>query len=205
MTGEGLWTTAPAGPQTPSEAESQPSETRCPPNPLEETDPGERAKHAARLQTDRELRDALAADDFAGPAYAVFEEENANFGYGLMMALLRTGYIFTRCRQEGIFLAVRKIPSSDREDLAQETVAGALQSFKTKGLEQGGWQPERGACLKSYFTRALLLQFANIWRKKLSHMPETPDLSLHPSRTTCRPALPDRMTHQRNTTRYAAG
>ena len=176
------------GPEPPSqtsppEAESQSPEGRCLSGPLEEeeeeADLEDRARHAARLRADRELRDALAADGFTGPAYAVFEEGNASFGYELMMALLRTGYIFTRCRQEGLHLRRMPIAADEREDLAQETVAGALQSFKTKGLEQGGWRPERGACLKTYFTRALLLQFANIWRKKLSHLPDVPDLSLH--------------------------
>ena len=92
MTGEGLWTTAPEpASDAPPEAVSQPPEARCPSDPLKEADSGERAEHAARLQADRELRDALAADGYTGPAYAVFEEGNANYGYGLMMALLRTG------------------------------------------------------------------------------------------------------------------
>jgi RNA polymerase sigma factor (sigma-70 family) len=109
----------------------------------------------------------------------VFEEEYAGFGFELMMALLRTGYIFDRCREEGLHLLRMPIAADDREDLAQEVVHGALRSFKTKGLEQGGWQPERGASLRTYFTGALLLQFANVWRKRLRGRPGVPELSLH--------------------------
>ena len=167
----------------PVEAKPRPPKARCPSGPLEEAGPEEQANHAARLQADRELRDTLAADGFTGPAYAVFEEGIANLGYDMMMALLQSGYIFARCREEGLHLPAFKIAACDREDLVQETVAGALTSFKTKGLEQGGWQPEGGASLRGYFTRALLLQFANIWRKKLNHTPDTPDLSLH--RVSC--------------------
>ena len=159
----------------PEPAPQVPPEARCPSDPLEEPGLGE---HATRLQADRELRDALAADGFTGPAYAVFEEEIANFGFAMMEALLRSGYIFARCREAGLHLPVRKIDASDREDLAQEVVAGALRSFKAKGLEQGGWQPECGASLRTYFAGALLRQFANVWRSRLSRTPDTADLSL---------------------------
>jgi DNA-directed RNA polymerase specialized sigma24 family protein len=142
-------------------------------------DPEERADNIARLQADRELRDALAAEGFAGPAYAVFEEEYVGFGYELMTALFRTGYIFARCYEEGIRLRVLPIPVGDREDLVQETVEKALRSFKAKGLEQGGWQPERGASLKTYFAGALLRNFANIWRARLNHTPDTADLPFY--------------------------
>ena len=125
------------------------------------------ADRAARLRADRELRDMLAAEGFAGPAYAVFEEDLASYGYRLMMDWLRSGYIFRQCRQAGVILLSLEIPFNEVEDLAQETVAEALRSFKRKGLQQGGWCPEGGASLKTYFTRALCLQFANIWRRWL--------------------------------------
>ena len=83
------------------------------------------------------------------------------------MALLRSGYIFARCREIDLYLTVRRIPARDREELALETLERALPWFKAKGLEQGGWRPELGASLKTYFTRALLYQFANVWRKYL--------------------------------------
>jgi DNA-directed RNA polymerase specialized sigma24 family protein len=125
------------------------------------------ADRAARLRADRDLRDMLAAQGFAGPAYAVFEEELAGYGYQVMMDWLRTGYIFIQCRNTGIGLPSWPIPAHEREDLAQETVAEALGAFRQKGLREGGWRPDRGASLKTYFTGALCLQFANSWKKRL--------------------------------------
>lgn len=122
---------------------------------------------AARLRADRELRDMLAAQGFAGPAYAVFEEELAGYGYQVMMDWLRTGYIFSRCRNSGITLHSLPIPDHEIEDLALETVAEALSAFKRKGLQEAGWCSDGGASLKTYFTGALCLQFANSWRKRL--------------------------------------
>jgi len=130
-------------------------------------DPDEIAERTARLQADCDLRDALAAEGFAGPAYSVFEDDLAGYGYQVMMAWLATGHIFALCRQAGLGLKSLPIPVGDREDLAQETVAAALNAFRRKGLQQGGWRPEGGASLKTYFGGALCRQFANIWKKWL--------------------------------------
>jgi DNA-directed RNA polymerase specialized sigma24 family protein len=133
-------------------------------DPAADLDSGESAR---RLEGDRKLHDALAAANFTGPVYAAFEKEYVAFGFEQMMALLRSGYIFARCREIDLYLPVRRIPARDRKELALETLERALPWFKAKGLEQGGWQPELGASLKTYFTRALLYQFANVWRKYL--------------------------------------
>lgn len=160
------------------------------------------AELAACLEADRELRDTLAAQDFTGDAYAVFEDELAGYGHQLMMAWLASGHIFTRCRQAGLRLLSLPIPFSDREDLAQETVADALRTFKRKGLEQGGWRPEGGASLKAHFAGALLRQFANTWKKGSEPLPPPARCRLIP----CRP-IPSRSgpVRGRTATRTATG
>lgn len=169
----------------PAKAESQLVGTlsgRAQQYPVAPHDPAQDAdrleEHAARLQADRELRDALAVDGFSGPAYAVFEEELASYGYQVMTVLVATEYIFARCRQAGLALYSMPIPYDDREDLVQETVAEALRSFKRKGLQEGSWCPERGASLRTFFTGALYQQFANVWRKRLRALPRFPGESL---------------------------
>jgi DNA-directed RNA polymerase specialized sigma24 family protein len=128
--------------------------------------------NAALLDADRKLRDALAAEGFTGRAYAQFEEEIVRYGYQVMIAWLRSGFIFIACSESGLKIPSGNIRPSEIEDLAQDTVANALYAFTKRGLKEGGWQPERGASLKAYFRRALLLQFANIWRKNLRTAPE---------------------------------
>jgi len=129
--------------------------------------PDELAEMSDRLRAELKLRNTLAAEGFAGPAYAVLEDELAVYGYELMMAWLATGHIFARCREAGAGLRAARIPAGDREDLAQEAVAGALRTFRDTGMVRGGWRPGRGGSLKTYFTRALCFQFANIWRQRL--------------------------------------
>jgi hypothetical protein len=96
------------------------------------------AERAARLEADRALRDALAAQGFAGETYTIFEDELASYGHQLMTAWLKTGHIFARCQAAGLRLLSLPIHTNDLEDLAQETIAAALRSFKRKGLEEGG-------------------------------------------------------------------
>lgn len=109
---------------------AQPGNTAAP-------NPDELAGHRARLQADCELRDALAAEGFAGPAYGEFADDLASYGYEVMMAWLATGQIFDHCRQAGLGLQVLPVPISDHEDLAQDTVAATLNAFKRQGLQQG--------------------------------------------------------------------
>ncbi len=148
-------------------ASIQPQEPPSPPSDEQVLEADVSVDTAAQLQADRKLRDALAAEGFAGRAYAQFEEEIVSYGYQIMIAWLRTGFIFIACRESGLKLPSKRISPSEIEDLTQETVANALYAFRKRGLKEGGWQPERGASLKSYFKGALLLQFANIWRKNL--------------------------------------
>jgi DNA-directed RNA polymerase specialized sigma24 family protein len=124
-------------------------------------DPGQ----VSRLEADALLRDALAAQGFTGPAYGMFEEELVKYGRAVMMGLLISGEIFARCRRRGIGLAGRSLSPQDREELAEETVARALPVFRRSALVEGGWRPERGADLRSYFAGALLPHFANAYRE----------------------------------------
>jgi RNA polymerase sigma-70 factor (ECF subfamily) len=120
-------------------------------------------ENTERMQVERELYDSLKTEALGGPTYTAVTE----YGLAVMEKLIQSGYIFARCRKVGIKLLVKPIPFSYREDFIQQTVMLALQAF-SKGLkQQTGWQPGRGASLTGYFSRSLLFQFANVWRKWL--------------------------------------
>jgi DNA-directed RNA polymerase specialized sigma24 family protein len=140
--------------------------------------PDELAEMSERLRAELKLRNTLAAQGFAGHAYGVLADELAGYGYAAMMAWLGSGHIFARCREAGAGLRAERILAGEREDLAQETVVQALRAFRETGLLGKGWKPWRGATLQTYFTRALCLQFANIWRKRLRDRGVTTDLAL---------------------------
>lgn len=137
------------------------------PEPLDDPYQDVSIEDLSRLRADMRLRDKLAAQGFTGNDYDVFADNLARYGYQLMWAWLGKGYIFTRCREFHIDLRPAPIPVDERDDLVQDVVSNALNTFLQKGLAQGGWQPERGASMRTYFTRAICYQFANSWRRRL--------------------------------------
>jgi DNA-directed RNA polymerase specialized sigma24 family protein len=52
-----------------------------------------------------------------------------------------------------------------RADLAAMTIAKVLQTFKAKALIAGGWSPEGGASLTTYFMGAVIYAFAGEFRR----------------------------------------
>jgi transcriptional regulator with XRE-family HTH domain/DNA-directed RNA polymerase specialized sigma24 family protein len=125
------------------------------------------------LRSDRELLETLVEDGFADPVYASFEEELATYGHALMLGLIRSGYIFSRCREIGINLQPRPISPHVVEDLVQETVVRTLPVFK-KRLMRGQWRADGGVSLRTYFIGGLLRSFANVWRAYLIDTPVVP-------------------------------
>ena len=128
----------------PAPAPQVPQKARCPSDAPEVPDPGEQA---ARLQAEQELRDALAEDGFAGPAYAVFEEDLVNFGYNTMEALLRSGYIFARCREAGLHLRPgRSMPVTVKISLRRPSQGPCDHSRLTAWRAEGGSPNVEPAC-----------------------------------------------------------
>lgn len=119
----------------------------------------------ARLQADARLRDALAVNGFAGPGYGVFEEDLVKYESSALMAELTSGLIFTKCAQKGIRLPRWRLSPQDCEELVYETLARALPLFRRRALVGGGWRPEGGATLKTFFMNFLPYQFANAYRE----------------------------------------
>lgn len=128
------------------------------------TDTDTSAPAAERLKAEAQLVRALAAGGFAGPEYAVFEEDVADYGIASMKAMLKSGMIFIKCAQRRIMLPRWRMTPQDREELAVDTVGRALPIFRRKALVEGGWKPEGGASLKTSFVNFLPHQFANAYR-----------------------------------------
>lgn len=152
------------------------------PGPLDDPYQDVSIEDLSRLHADIRLRDALAARGFEGDAYNAFTDDLARYGYQLMWTWLGKDYIFTRCREFGIKLHPAPVPVDERDDLIQDVVINALNNFLRKGLAEGGWKPERGASMRTYFTGALCFQFANSWRKRLNAAASSPVSYLEDSR-----------------------
>lgn len=133
-----------------------------------------RAEHEDldRRAADKELRDQLASAKFTGPKYQAFQEDLARYGISVLRAWMHTGYIFKLTAGRGFALhpTLAELESlhrdSDtREELATMTVAVALPRFRDRALAAGGWRPEGGASLTTYFVGACLYVFPNEFRK----------------------------------------
>ncbi|MGH3869660.1 MAG: hypothetical protein ACRDQ4_26875 [Pseudonocardiaceae bacterium] len=128
------------------------------------------AESPERRQADLEIRDDLAQAGFCGPGWDRYAGELACYGYAVMMAWLKTGEIFSQCKTKGCSLGSPppEWTIDDRAELANETVALAINSFKQQALIAGKWTHNGGATLKTYFINACVFAFPNLYRKWLT-------------------------------------
>ncbi len=115
---------------------------------------------------DLQLRDALAAQDFAGPAWEAFAQELARYGHAVILGWLHTGLIFSlsRTRRRPVGSAPTSWTEDDRVDLATDTVVKGIALFHERALVRGEWSVEGGASLSTYFIGSCILVFPGIYR-----------------------------------------
>jgi hypothetical protein len=127
-----------------------------------------------RLTEDADLITWLALNSFAGPDYDRFEHELARYGNSVILAWIRKGVIFGKCREKGLG-GLPEPPTGAMtrpdvaEELAGETVAKSLHYFRENVLLRNSWNPARGASIKSFFVGQCLFRFPNIYRAWLKH------------------------------------
>ncbi|MEU4172968.1 hypothetical protein AB0F46_39625 [Streptomyces sp. NPDC026665] len=137
------------------------------------------ARQAQRLQTsiDRRLADGkivtmLRQDGFQGTLYDRFVEELVRYGISVLRGWMHSGYIFDLVAQRGFGLSPHELDLEDlatdsdlREELATMTIARALPRFRQQALIDGGWSPEGGASITTYFMGACAYDFPNEFRR----------------------------------------
>ena len=133
----------------------------------------EQQERLERRAADKELRDELASAGFTGPKYQAFQEELARYGMSVLSAWMYTGYIFQLTAARGFALHPTEQELEElhrkpeiRDEHAVMTVALALARFREQALAGGGWRPEGGANLATYFMGACLYVFPNEFRKR---------------------------------------
>jgi DNA-directed RNA polymerase specialized sigma24 family protein len=132
---------------------------------------------------DRDLLAALAEEDFQGPGWDRFAHGLASYGINVIRGWIMTGRIFAELRARGIRHGAGtswhgQMTSADATDIAVETVARAIVSFRDKMLVNGRWSPEGGASITTLFITQCLFQFPNAhryWKKERGPARELPD------------------------------
>lgn len=131
----------------------------------------------ARLEGDQRLIVALQERQFQGTHYVYFATVLAQYGVAVIRAWIRDGKILHKVRDRG-FGALAPEPWTGAltddpdtgEELALETVARALVTFRDKVLVPGKWKPDGGASLKTFFVGQCLMQFGNVYRPWLTQI-----------------------------------
>lgn len=129
----------------------------------------EHAQRIDRLAEDYNLVQMLALEQFEGSNYDYFETELAKYGVAVIRGWLRRRLIFAKCRERGYGgLPEAPLGAFDDEDavegLAGETVARALEHFRSDVLMRRRWDHRKGATLRTYFIGQCLMQFPNVYR-----------------------------------------
>lgn len=122
-----------------------------------------------RLLADQRLRDALAAEGFAGPHYEEFERNMIAYALPVFDAWMKSAFIFEKLASYGIGLErteaqVRALMTDkdERAGIAHEVVAKALPRFREQELVTGRWNAAGGASLNTYFVEgAVQSEFPN--------------------------------------------
>lgn len=125
-----------------------------------------------RRLADTELVLALRNAGFAGSRYERFANDLAAYGLSVMRGWLHSGYVFALTKSRGYPLHPHErdleqlAASADhRDQLATMTVARALPSFRDRALIAGGWRPEGGASITTYFMGACAYSLPGEFRR----------------------------------------
>lgn len=121
-----------------------------------------------QLQADTDLFEALCADRFTGPGWHYFKVETARYLVDVLKSWLRK-------RTFAAELGKKHIPfrptSAETDRLATDrayrtsiidmAVYEALEKFKEKGLAGKGWNPAKGALIRTWLTTAAIYEVIN--------------------------------------------
>ena len=95
-----------------------------------------------RLAADQSLIQYLSNKGYRGREYELFCEEIARYALSVMAGWLVTGHIFLLCKKHdrSVGTTIEEINKERRQDLAFDTAAAALRSFRSKMLRGDGWR-----------------------------------------------------------------
>ncbi|WUI04163.1 hypothetical protein OHR68_20975 [Spirillospora sp. NBC_00431] len=125
-----------------------------------------------RREGDVDLIKALRAARYKGRLFDLFCAEYAEYGCRIMITLMRSGEIISRCARmpprRPRPLPISETPrwtDDDIRELADETVTLALGVFVTRALREGRWDPNGPASLRTYFVNCCILQYPNVFSR----------------------------------------
>ena len=123
------------------------------------------------LTRDRELYVELLDADFSGPRYDVWAGQMWTYAIRVLTGWLRSGEISEQCARRDIFISINSVEleilarnAEVRSTLAIETVMSAGPDFTKRALRGGGWNPNKGACIFTFFVGRCLYAFRDVFK-----------------------------------------
>jgi hypothetical protein len=122
-----------------------------------------------RMLGDQELLLRLQLSSYAPREWLPVASEFARYGLGVLEPWIGSGRIFGKVYGRTGF-RLQPAPDGALDDdaaneLAVDTVMVSLTSFLEGVLKKGGWDPTRGASLKTFFIGKCLWEFPNVYRR----------------------------------------
>lgn len=127
------------------------------------------SERIARRAADQELIAELRRTGFQGGEYDMFADDLARYALSVLGGWLRTGHIFALARRTAPYereLLEFSDSKDARTELAVMTIATAMPAFRERALVEGGWDPDKGANLTTYFMGAVVFAFPNQLRAR---------------------------------------
>jgi DNA-directed RNA polymerase specialized sigma24 family protein len=129
----------------------------------------DRDEYQRRLAGDIAVVRAIRADGYTGERADRLMQRLAAYGWPVLHHWITTGEIFAQCTARGrpISFPPPHFPwtAEEHSTLATETLLTAVPFFRRYALQQGHWDPRRGAGLTTYFMGACVSYFAVTYRK----------------------------------------
>jgi DNA-directed RNA polymerase specialized sigma24 family protein len=128
-------------------------------------------ERARRIEADRKIVESLIGDHVPEERFTKLSCRLMDYAWPVMLKWMSTGEIFELCKRARKPLrmdAAMNWTDDDRKGMATETVIVAWEYFRATALTEGGWRPDRGASLQTYFVGACILRFADVygrWRR----------------------------------------
>ncbi|WP_330455065.1 MULTISPECIES: hypothetical protein [unclassified Streptomyces] len=143
------------------------------------------AADAERADEDSALYKKLAETEFSGISWELFAHDLAAYAHPIMLAWFYTGEVFANCAKRGRpvrrrtdgNVEVLRSDHDEREGLVCEAIARGLRVFREHALVGGGWCPNGGASLKTYFVGAVLGEFGGVFDRWASERARHPECS----------------------------
>ena len=125
-----------------------------------------------REPDDAVLVEELRAVGFSGLAYERLEDRLVTYAIDVLDGMFRNRTIYPAVASHAFPLRHTAEESQllcasepDRMELVLDATVEGLVLFRRRGLVGGGWSPELGASLRTYFVGACLLCLPNVYRR----------------------------------------